>query len=112
MCWSRTKEKIKRGKRGEGMRNFRLDDESGHQEALFSWAGYQLGRMPEFLRELRAGIGNRDHERIEHIKQLRPEAAQEREAENESYKFVEFERRGSKDLYNGKYGIRAVPQGL
>lgn len=29
------------------MRNFRLDDESGHQEALFSWAGYQLGRMPE-----------------------------------------------------------------
>lgn len=29
------------------MRNFRLDDESGHQEALFSWAGYQLERMPE-----------------------------------------------------------------
>ena len=29
------------------MRNFRLDDESGQQEALFSWAGYQLGRMPE-----------------------------------------------------------------
>lgn len=29
------------------MRNFRLDDESGHQEALFSWAAYQLGRMPE-----------------------------------------------------------------
>lgn len=29
------------------MKNFRLDDESGHQEALFSWAGYQLGRMPE-----------------------------------------------------------------
>ena len=35
------------GKRGESMKNFRLDDESGHQEALFSWAGYQLGRMPE-----------------------------------------------------------------
>lgn len=29
------------------MRNFRLDDESGHQEALFSWAAYQLRRMPE-----------------------------------------------------------------
>lgn len=29
------------------MRNFRLDDESGHQEALFSWAAYNLGRMPE-----------------------------------------------------------------
>lgn len=33
--------------RGGNMRNFRLDDESGHQEALFSWAAYQLGRMPE-----------------------------------------------------------------
>lgn len=29
------------------MRNFRLDDESGHQEALFNWAAYQLERMPE-----------------------------------------------------------------
>lgn len=29
------------------MRNFRLDDEGGHQEALFCWAGYQKGRMPE-----------------------------------------------------------------
>ena len=29
------------------MRNFRLDDESGHQEALFSWAAYNTGRMPE-----------------------------------------------------------------
>ena len=29
------------------MRNFRLDDESGHQEALFSWAAYNVGRMPE-----------------------------------------------------------------
>ncbi len=29
------------------MRNFRLNDESGQQEALFEWAGYQLGRMPE-----------------------------------------------------------------
>ncbi len=29
------------------MRNFRLDDESGQQEALFSWAAYQLVRMPE-----------------------------------------------------------------
>ena len=33
--------------RGESMKNFRLDDESGHQEALFSWAGYNMGRMPE-----------------------------------------------------------------
>lgn len=24
------------------MRNFRLDDESGHQEALFSWAAYAI----------------------------------------------------------------------
>lgn len=31
------------------MKNFRLDDESGHQEALFSWAGYNMGRMPEAL---------------------------------------------------------------
>ena len=29
------------------MRNFRLDDESGHQEALFEWAKYQLWHMPE-----------------------------------------------------------------
>lgn len=29
------------------MRNFKLEDESGHQEALFSWAGYQAGRMTE-----------------------------------------------------------------
>lgn len=29
------------------MKNFRLDDESGNQEALFSWAGYNMGRMPE-----------------------------------------------------------------
>lgn len=33
--------------RGEKMRNFRLDDESGHQEALFSWAAYRTGLMPE-----------------------------------------------------------------
>lgn len=29
------------------MRNFRLNDESGHQEALFEWADYNTGRMPE-----------------------------------------------------------------
>lgn len=29
------------------MRNFRLDDESGHQEALFAWAGCNMQRMPE-----------------------------------------------------------------
>lgn len=37
---------LRKGK-GESMKNFRLDDESGHQEALFSWAGYNMGRMPE-----------------------------------------------------------------
>jgi hypothetical protein len=29
------------------MRNFKLDDESGHQEALFNWAAYNTIRMPE-----------------------------------------------------------------
>lgn len=29
------------------LRNFRLDDESGHQEALFSWAAYRTEIMPE-----------------------------------------------------------------
>ena len=36
-------------KKGERRKHeeFRLDDESRHQEALFSWAGYNMGRMPE-----------------------------------------------------------------
>ena len=34
------------------MRNFRLDDESGHQEALFSWAAYRTGLMPEALPDI------------------------------------------------------------
>lgn len=29
------------------MRNFRMDDEGGNQEALFEWAACQMGRMPE-----------------------------------------------------------------
>ncbi len=29
------------------MRNFRLDDEGGHQEALFEWAACNTGRLPE-----------------------------------------------------------------
>lgn len=29
------------------MRNVRIDNEAGAQEALFSWIGYQLGRYPE-----------------------------------------------------------------
>ena len=29
------------------MRNFRLNDESGHQEALFVWAACNQNRMPE-----------------------------------------------------------------
>lgn len=29
------------------MKNFRLNDESGNQEALFQWAEYQMQRMPE-----------------------------------------------------------------
>ena len=43
------------------MRNFRLDDESGNQEALFSWAGYNMQRMPEleFLHHVPNG-GKRD----------------------------------------------------
>ena len=43
------------------MRNFRLDDEGGHQEALFEWAAYQAGRMPEleFLHHVPNG-GKRD----------------------------------------------------
>lgn len=35
-------------KRGaESVRNFRLDDESGNQEALFEWAGYNAVQLPE-----------------------------------------------------------------
>lgn len=43
------------------MRNFRIDDESGQQEALFSWAAYQQGRMPEleFMHHIPNG-GKRD----------------------------------------------------
>ena len=33
------------------MRNFRLDDESGHQEALFNWAAYRTGLMPVLKRQ-------------------------------------------------------------
>ena len=29
------------------MKNFRLDDEGGHQEALFEWAACNTGRLPE-----------------------------------------------------------------
>lgn len=29
------------------MRNFRLTDESGHQEAIFEWRGYMVGMYPE-----------------------------------------------------------------
>lgn len=29
------------------MRNFRVTDESGHQEAIFSWCDYNRGRYPE-----------------------------------------------------------------
>lgn len=29
------------------MRNFKLNDESGQQEALFAWAAYNVSRMPE-----------------------------------------------------------------
>lgn len=43
------------------MRNFRLDDESGNQEALFCWADYNMQRMPEleFLHHVPNG-GKRD----------------------------------------------------
>lgn len=29
------------------MRNFRVSDESGHQEAIFSWCDYNRNRYPE-----------------------------------------------------------------
>lgn len=29
------------------MKNYRLDKEEGHQEAIFEWASYQMARMPE-----------------------------------------------------------------
>ena len=29
------------------MRNFRIDDESGHQEALFQWAQLNVQQLPE-----------------------------------------------------------------
>lgn len=43
------------------MRNFRLDDEGGHQEALFEWAAYNAGRFPElaYLHHIPNG-GKRD----------------------------------------------------
>ena len=50
------------------MRNFRLDDESGHQEALFSWAAYRTGLMPEGLEirvRLRTYDGYRKHELVQ-----------------------------------------------
>lgn len=31
------------------MRNFRVTDESGHQEAVFSWCDYNVGRYPELV---------------------------------------------------------------
>lgn len=34
-------------KDNEKMRNFRVTDESGHQEAIFSWCDYNKGRYPE-----------------------------------------------------------------
>lgn len=45
-AWEKQNGQDKNVRSGE-MRNFKLDDEGGHQEALFSWAAYQQGRMPE-----------------------------------------------------------------
>ena len=39
------------------MRNFRLDDESGHQEALFSWAAYRTGLTRGMSTRTLAGVG-------------------------------------------------------
>lgn len=36
-----------RDETGGTMRNYRADDESGNQEALFQWAQYNMARMPE-----------------------------------------------------------------
>lgn len=43
------------------MRNFKLNDEGGHQAALFEWAAYNTGRMPEleYLHHIPNG-GKRD----------------------------------------------------
>lgn len=43
------------------MRNFRAEDEGGHQEALFTWAAYNMGRMPdlEYMHHVPNG-GKRD----------------------------------------------------
>lgn len=43
------------------MRNFRVDDESGNQEALFSWAALNVEQMPElaFMHHVPNG-GKRD----------------------------------------------------
>ena len=38
------------------MRNFKVDNESGNQEALFAWAACNVGRMPE-LEYLLLGVG-------------------------------------------------------
>lgn len=40
------RENIKK-RRGTKMRNVRIDNEAGAQEALFSWIAYQLGKYPE-----------------------------------------------------------------
>lgn len=47
ICSGQIEQERQTYKESGNMRNFRLDDESGHQEALFSWAAYQQGRMPE-----------------------------------------------------------------
>lgn len=64
------------------MRNFRLDDESGHQEALFNWAAYRTGLMPELqyisvtlcwdnLEALCQDCHNKEHHKQERHKRYR-----------------------------------------
>ena len=45
--YRRDTKKERKEREKEKMKNFKMDDESGHQEALFCWAAYQTGRMPE-----------------------------------------------------------------
>lgn len=113
------------------MRNFRLDDESGHQEALFSWAAYRTGLMPElqymyhvpnsatagilYRRLLRLAASSaadravfitfrRAYKRAGNSNHAL-EATQEREAKNENNKHFELKGRRSQDLYSGKHGV-------
>ncbi len=68
------------------MRNFRAEDEGGHQEALFIWAAYNMGRMPdlEYMHHVPNG-GKRDRTTGAALKRnvLTPRLADRERAVNE-----------------------------